>query len=108
MAGYGPIHAGAVAFEGGGAAASRYAGPADGDRCDPCGMESPDRRPVGAAREPAGGGVVLMVVAPNLRRRFGGGDLNGVLGLVVDNLSLLAFMASALVGLFGMPADLVF
>jgi len=42
------------------------------------------------------------------RRRFGGGDLNGVLGLVVDNLSLLAFMATALIGIFGMPADLVF
>jgi len=41
-------------------------------------------------------------------RRFGGGDLNGVLGLVVDNLSLLAFMATALIGIFGMPADLVF
>lgn len=42
------------------------------------------------------------------RRRFGGGDLNGVLGLVVDNLSLLAFMATALIGIFGMPADIVF
>jgi AGZA family xanthine/uracil permease-like MFS transporter len=49
-------------------------------------------------------------MAANLapRRRFGGGDLNGVLGLVVDNLSLLAFMATALIGIFGMPADLVF
>jgi adenine/guanine/hypoxanthine permease len=45
-------------------------------------------------------------IAP--RRRFGGGDLNGVLGLVVDNLSLLAFMATALIGIFGMPADIVF
>lgn len=41
-------------------------------------------------------------------RRFGGGDLNGFLGLVVDNLSLLAFIATALIGIFGMPADLVF
>jgi AGZA family xanthine/uracil permease-like MFS transporter len=49
-------------------------------------------------------------MATNLatRRRFGGGDLNGVLGLVVDNLSLLAFMATALIGIFGMPADIVF
>jgi AGZA family xanthine/uracil permease-like MFS transporter len=49
-------------------------------------------------------------MAANLapRRCFGGGDLNGVLGLVVDNLSLLAFMATALIGIFGMPADLVF
>ncbi|MDR6642483.1 AGZA family xanthine/uracil permease-like MFS transporter [Luteibacter sp. 1214] len=46
------------------------------------------------------------MIAP--RRRFGGGDLNGVLGLVVDNLSLLAFLATALIGIFGMPADLVF
>ncbi|MDF4002060.1 hypothetical protein P3W33_01425 [Luteibacter sp. PPL552] len=42
------------------------------------------------------------------RRRFTGGDLNGVLGLVVDNLSILAFLATALVGLFGVPADIVF
>jgi len=49
-----------------------------------------------------------MAVDAATPRRFGGGDLNGVLGLVVDNLSLLAFMASALVGIFGMPADLVF
>jgi AGZA family xanthine/uracil permease-like MFS transporter len=49
-----------------------------------------------------------MISNPTLRRRFGGGDLNGVLGLVVDNLSLLAFMATALIGIFGMPADIVF
>lgn len=42
------------------------------------------------------------------RRAFGGGDLNGVLGLVVDNLSILAFLATALVGIFGMPADIVY
>ncbi|HVI53772.1 MAG TPA: hypothetical protein VM621_01820 [Luteibacter sp.] len=49
-----------------------------------------------------------MATNPSARRRFGGGDLNGVLGLVVDNLSLLAFMATALIGIFGMPADIVF
>jgi AGZA family xanthine/uracil permease-like MFS transporter len=49
-----------------------------------------------------------MNIATAPRRRFGGGDLNGVLGLVVDNLSLLAFMATALIGIFGMPADIVF
>ena len=49
-----------------------------------------------------------MAINPATRRRFGGGDLNGVLGLVVDNLSLLAFMATALIGIFGMPADIVF
>ena len=49
-----------------------------------------------------------MAANPTTRRRFGGGDLNGVLGLVVDNLSLLAFMATALIGIFGVPADIVF
>src|ERR1700754_1954664 len=49
-----------------------------------------------------------MSTHPMVRRRFGGGDLNGFLGLVVDNLSLLAFLAAALIGIFGMPADLVF
>ena len=49
-----------------------------------------------------------MAANPTTRRRFGGGDLNGVLGLVVDNLSLLAFLATALIGIFGMPADIVF
>ncbi|QNK02232.1 hypothetical protein [Dyella telluris] len=36
------------------------------------------------------------------------GDLNGFLGLVVDNLSVLAFLATALIGVFGFPADIVF
>ena len=36
------------------------------------------------------------------------GDLNGFLGLVVDNLSVLAFLATALIGIFGFPADIVF
>ncbi|PTR33257.1 AGZA family xanthine/uracil permease-like MFS transporter [Luteibacter sp. OK325] len=49
-----------------------------------------------------------MAASLTRRRRFSGGDLNGVLGLVVDNLSLLAFMATALIGIFGMPADIVF
>jgi len=36
------------------------------------------------------------------------GDLNGFLGLVVDNLSIMAFIASALIGIFQFPADVVF
>ncbi|MGJ4804395.1 hypothetical protein [Luteimonas sp. SDU82] len=36
------------------------------------------------------------------------GDLNGFFGLVVDNLSILGFIAMALVGIFGFPAEVVF
>ncbi|MHA6203971.1 hypothetical protein ACXU4B_06085 [Dyella soli] len=39
---------------------------------------------------------------------FAPGDLNGFLGLVVDNLSIMAFLATALIGIFGFPADIVF
>lgn len=42
------------------------------------------------------------------RRWLTPGDLNGFLGLVVDNLSIMAFIATALIGLFGFPADIVF
>ncbi|TWI14150.1 hypothetical protein [Aerolutibacter ruishenii] len=42
------------------------------------------------------------------RRWFVAGDLNGFFGLVVDNLSILGFIAMALVGLFGMPAEVVY
>src|SRR3546814_19141634 len=41
-------------------------------------------------------------------RWFVPGDLNGFFGLVVDNLSILGFIAAALVGIFAMPADVVF
>ncbi len=37
-----------------------------------------------------------------------GGDVNGFLGLVVDNLSVLALVAAVLVGGYGMPSDVVF
>jgi AGZA family xanthine/uracil permease-like MFS transporter len=37
-----------------------------------------------------------------------GGDINGFLGLVVDNLSVLALLASVLIGGFGVPAAIVF
>jgi AGZA family xanthine/uracil permease-like MFS transporter len=36
------------------------------------------------------------------------GDINGFFGLVVDNLSILGFLATALVGIFGFPAEFVF
>ncbi|WP_119717543.1 SulP family inorganic anion transporter [Cognatilysobacter tabacisoli] len=41
-------------------------------------------------------------------RWFVAGDLNGFFGLVVDNLSILGFIAAALIGIFGFPADVVF
>jgi AGZA family xanthine/uracil permease-like MFS transporter len=41
-------------------------------------------------------------------RWFVAGDLNGFFGLVVDNLSILGFISAALIGIFGMPADVVF
>ncbi|HEX7814728.1 hypothetical protein [Dyella sp.] len=42
------------------------------------------------------------------RRWLTPGDLNGFLGLVVDNLSIMAFLSTALIGIFGFPADIVF
>ena len=41
-------------------------------------------------------------------RRITAGDLNGFLGLVVDNLSILGFLAAALIGIFHFPAELLF
>ena len=49
-----------------------------------------------------------MASAPRRLRWLTAGDINGFLGLVVDNLSIMAFIAMALVGLFGFPADLVY
>ncbi|MCD7097472.1 hypothetical protein [Stenotrophomonas sp. MMGLT7] len=46
--------------------------------------------------------------APSRPRWFVAGDLNGFFGLVVDNLSILGFIAMALVGMFQFPADVVF
>ena len=51
---------------------------------------------------------MLPVNDPHPRRWLTPGDLNGFLGLVVDNLSIMAFLATALIGLFGFPADIVF
>jgi adenine/guanine/hypoxanthine permease len=39
---------------------------------------------------------------------FAPGDINGCFGLVVDNLSILGFLATALVGIFGFPAEFVY
>ena len=36
------------------------------------------------------------------------GDVNGFFGLVVDNLSILGFLATALIGIFGFPAEVIF
>ena len=36
------------------------------------------------------------------------GDVNGFLGLVVDNLSVLALLAAILIGGYSIPADIVF
>ena len=36
------------------------------------------------------------------------GDVNGFFGLVVDNLTILAFLATTLVGVFGFPAEFVY
>src|ERR1700723_4014861 len=36
------------------------------------------------------------------------GDVNGFLGLVVDNLSVLGLVAAVLIGVYAVPADIVF
>ena len=41
-------------------------------------------------------------------QRPAAGDINGFFGLVVDNISILAFIATVLVGVFGMPAEIVY
>lgn len=48
------------------------------------------------------------VNATGYRRWIAPGDVNGFLGLLVDNLSILGFLAAALIGIFGFPADVVF
>ena len=49
-----------------------------------------------------------MTTARPAPRWFVAGDFNGFFGLVVDNLSILGFIAMALVGIFQFPADVVF
>jgi adenine/guanine/hypoxanthine permease len=45
--------------------------------------------------------------APAPRRWSVAGDLNGFFGLVVENLAVMAFLATVLVGLFRFAADIV-
>jgi adenine/guanine/hypoxanthine permease len=49
-----------------------------------------------------------MTAPASSRRWFVAGDFNGFFGLVVDNLAVMAFLATVLVGLFQFPADIVF
>lgn len=46
--------------------------------------------------------------AARSQRWLSPGDVNGFLGLIVDNVSIMAFLATALIGIFGFPADIVF
>ncbi|MEG3792114.1 hypothetical protein V1318_18510 [Lysobacter sp. CCNWLW3] len=48
------------------------------------------------------------MTASSPRRWFVAGDFNGFFGLVVDNLSILGFIAAALIGIFGFPAEVVY
>ncbi len=41
-------------------------------------------------------------------RWFGAGDINGFFGLMVDNLAVMGFLAAVLVGIYKMPAEIVF
>ncbi len=40
--------------------------------------------------------------------RITSGDVNGFIGLVVDNLSVLAFLSGALIGIFHFPPEIIF
>ena len=42
------------------------------------------------------------------RLRITGGEVNAFIGLVVDNLSVLAFLSGALIGIFHFPAEVIF
>ncbi|MGM9999359.1 MAG: hypothetical protein ACI38Q_08265 [Candidatus Bruticola sp.] len=46
--------------------------------------------------------------APFRYRWFAFGDLNGFFGVMFDNMTVLAFLAYILTGIFGMPADIVY
>jgi adenine/guanine/hypoxanthine permease len=48
------------------------------------------------------------VSTPSKPPLFVSSDFNGFLGLLVDNLSVMAFLATALIVIFGFPADLVY
>ncbi len=42
------------------------------------------------------------------KRWFAAGDINGFFGLMVDNLAVMGFLAAVLVGVYKMPAEVVF
>ena len=48
-----------------------------------------------------------MLLSSASRRWLSAGDLNGFLALVIDNLSVLAFLSAALIGIFHFPADVL-
>jgi AGZA family xanthine/uracil permease-like MFS transporter len=58
-----------------------------------------EHRDIGTARR----GSVTMT-----RLRITGGEINAFIGLVVDNLSVLAFLAGALIGIFHFPAEIIY
>lgn len=45
---------------------------------------------------------------PTPRRWFAAGDINGFFGLMVDNLAVMGFLAAVLMGIYKMPAEVVF
>jgi adenine/guanine/hypoxanthine permease len=51
--------------------------------------------------------LVTKALAPSYFRLVPG-DINGFLGLVVDNLSVLGLLAAVLIGAYGVPAEIVF
>src|SRR5580693_8909732 len=62
------------------------------------------RRPQAATRHCS---IVTSASQPSYFRLVPG-DVNGFLGLVVDNLSVLGLLAAVLIGGYGVPADIVF
>jgi len=43
-----------------------------------------------------------------MKLRIAPGDVNGFIGLVVDNVAVLAFLSGALIGIFHFPAEIIF
>src|SRR5437899_12958344 len=83
------------ALEGSNADLSRHRPTSRRHRGDPRGVEKTLRRRVGTARNPTGRGGVLMTTR-TARLSITVGDINGFIGLVVDKLSVLAFLAGSL------------
>lgn len=64
--------------------------------------------PARVGREVRGTRTVNVDAKRTQRSWFVPGDLNGFFGLVVDNLSILGFIAAALIGIFGFPAEVIY